>query len=78
MSWDAGTAGVFPAVFRHGDFRVVLCKVVSTGNKKRLNGEGKRRQRMEPTSYPAFWTESDSLWFERWGPEIDGRILERF
>lgn len=43
MSWDAGTAGMFPAVLRHGDFRVVLCKVVSIGNKKRLNGEGKKK-----------------------------------
>ena len=66
--------GLHPAVYRHRDFSVVLCKGVSTGNKK-LNREGERRKRMEPTSYTASWTESELLWFEGQGPETDGRIL---
>ena len=66
--------GLQPAVYRHRDFIVVLCKGVSIGNKK-LNREGQRRKRMEPTSYTASWAESEFLWFEGQRPETDGRIL---
>lgn len=54
--------GLDPLVVMHGDFSAATGKRVrAIGNKERMNGNGKRGQRIDFTSYLTSWTEPVSL-----------------